>query len=137
MVEITFPVEFVVHGTPVSLQASARSKQNWAEHIRAAAANSLAPDRFNTTEPIGIRVLYFTDRESSADLDNILKPIFDGLNGVIYIDDKQIEWIEAHRFAVDRDFGLPSPSDLLLSLVAQEGDRLYLKIMLSRDGGAS
>jgi Holliday junction resolvase RusA-like endonuclease len=46
-------------------------------------------------------VVYFKDRR--RDLDNVLKPLLDALNGIVYRDDRQVAHLEfTKRFDVRR-----------------------------------
>lgn len=45
--------------------------------------------------------LTFYGARANADLDNLVKAVLDALNGVVYLDDKQVEVVEARRFATN------------------------------------
>ena len=88
--EIELPVEFIVTGTPVSLQASSDSRRLWKDRVEAAARKMRQPESFLVTRPLAVLVHVFFDAPTSGDLDNLLKPILDALEGVIYTDDNLI-----------------------------------------------
>lgn len=94
------PFEFVVVGTPISLQARAAARSRWKARVAAAARVLLPSPPLLTPDPVRVRVMYFFV-SGDADLDNILKPIFDSLVGLVYVDDAQIIDISA----VKRDLG--------------------------------
>jgi len=50
---------------------------------------------------IKCRVEFYGPRK--GDIDNLLKSLFDGLNGIAFDDDKQIR--ELHAICIDADFG--------------------------------
>lgn len=49
------------------------------------------------TGPIGLRVIAYCWGGRPGDLDNIVKAIQDGLNGVVWCDDGQVVKLEAER----------------------------------------
>lgn len=99
MVEIAFPVEFIVDGVPASLQAGARSRQAWMARVRQASLAALPEGHLATAAPLAITLFFFPDRPDGADLDNLIKPVLDALNRHVYIDDRQVERIWAQRVA--------------------------------------
>jgi Holliday junction resolvase RusA-like endonuclease len=84
------PFERFVFATPVSRQSRDRKKRrDWREEIRAKALEVQAPHDLPWSEPIRVRIGYYF-RGDSLDVDNILKAILDGLEGVVYTDDNLI-----------------------------------------------
>jgi hypothetical protein len=53
-VEIEFPIEFMVPGVPLSLQASAASRENWKERIRIVARQLLPEGHFAAEGPMKV-----------------------------------------------------------------------------------
>ena len=86
--EPDFPIEFLVEGTPVSLQTKRPEEPNGKRGKDASRA--VLPD-------IGLRgdawlnLIYFPDTSMQGDIDNIVKPILDALGKHIYVDDSQVE----------------------------------------------
>ena len=86
-VEIEFPLEFVVAGTPVSLQTKRReSLDEWKVRVVEASRTVLPEGYFATDDPLAITLYYFPDYETQGDIDNIVKPILDALGRHIYVD---------------------------------------------------
>jgi hypothetical protein len=84
------PLEFIVLGTPVTLQGSSDAKRLWQQRVRQAgeaASNGAAP---SSVDELVLRVAYFYGYAPAGDLDNIVKPIQDALKGVAYVDDIQV-----------------------------------------------
>ena len=75
------------------MQASARSRARWRECVREAAQAKLSPGSWAWTTQLRVAIVYFSEGPSSLDADNIAKPILDALNGVIWVDDRQIDEI--------------------------------------------
>jgi hypothetical protein len=79
-VEVQFPVEIVLHGVPLSLQASAQSRKRWQQRIRTAARVELPEFYFAAEAPIKVTIYYFPDAPMDGDIDNIVKPILDAFS---------------------------------------------------------
>lgn len=79
-VEIEFPVEFLVAGTPVSLQAKRReSIDQWKTRVIDASRSILPEGHFATKNPVAATLFYFPAAEMAGDIDNIEKPVLDAL----------------------------------------------------------
>ena len=79
-VEIVFPVEFLVSGTPPSHQSARRDAlDDWKANVREASRSALPEGHFATDAPVAVTVYYFTDGSETGDLDNIIKPILDAV----------------------------------------------------------
>jgi crossover junction endodeoxyribonuclease RusA len=129
-VEIAFPLEFLVSGTPVSFQAKrAESKAAWKDRVRQASYACLPEGHFATGVPIAITLFYFPAAEMEGDIDNIVKPILDALCQHIYFDDQQVERVWAQKFERDRIFQFSAPSATLSTAI--EGDKPLLYVRLS------
>lgn len=84
------PWDFVVIGTPLSVQASGRSKARWKAAVQAAAQAAWPLGEAPLTDKLQIQVTCFHDSAPPLDADNMLKPIQDALNGLVYKDDRQL-----------------------------------------------
>lgn len=104
-------VEFVVWGTPRSQQAKHRGQ--WQTRVQKAAP--LPPKLL--TGPLKLRIDFFFEGATNLDTDNIIKPIQDSLNDVVYQDDETVVDVCARK--IDRQH-LPTlvavPSVLLTAL---------------------
>ena len=122
------PLEFVVNGTPVSLQASARSRTNWKRTVETAASKSFSFDTWLVEDPLAVTIFHFHRDERPADLDNIVKPILDAMVRVVYVDDEQVERLVVQRFdSVARD-GIIDPSPTLIGAMDASADAVYILI---------
>lgn len=99
---MAFPFEFKVEGPPVSQQTHDRAGlQAWKDIVRAEAMR-LWLERSPVTNRLMITVVYYHEgEETNIDNDNMLKPIQDALNGIIYVDDKQIIDTRVRRTSLD------------------------------------
>lgn len=133
-IEIRFPVEIVLQGVPLSLQASAQSRGRWRERIRAAARAELPEFQFAAEAPIKVTIYYFPDAPMDGDIDNIVKPILDSLSRFVYVDDNQVERVLVQKFEPGRFFTFKDPTPRLAAALETEGPRVYLHIDLSEVG---
>ena len=131
--EIEFPVEFLVEGTPMSLQAKERrSIERWKRQIIEASRVALPEAHFAAAVPLAITIFYFPADEMEGDLDNIVKPILDALEKHIYMNDRQIRRILVQIFEEEdpSDFGAEAP---ILKEILLNKPRPILYIRLSDD----
>ena len=84
------PFEFIVIGVPVSHQTKNRTRlQAWRTQVRNAAQALWPPEAPPVTVHVRMRIVYYYDG-APLDIDNMLKPIQDALNGLVYEDDRQV-----------------------------------------------
>lgn len=127
--ELEFPIEFVVPGTAVSLQAKRRaSVDQWKDRIREHSREALPDLHFVTDEPIAVTLFYFPDSEMQGDVDNIVKPILDALCRHIYLDDHQVERVSVQKFEPGRVFQFGTPSGTLEAALSGEKPLLYVRL---------
>jgi crossover junction endodeoxyribonuclease RusA len=131
-VEIQFPLEFIVPGTPVSLQVKrAESKVAWQERVKRASYEALPEGHFSTGSPMSITLFYFPSAEMQGDVDNIVKPILDALCKHVYNDDKQVERVWVQKFEPGKVFEFANPSEVLSKAI--EGQKPLLFVRLTDD----
>ncbi|WP_085639626.1 RusA family crossover junction endodeoxyribonuclease [Marivita geojedonensis] len=97
-VEISFPITFAVLGTPVSLQASAQSREDWKQRVREASRTVVAEHCWASEEQVSLTIYDFPTDATGGDIDNIIKPIQDAMHPQIVQDDEQISRVVAQRF---------------------------------------
>lgn len=133
------PFEFVVIGKPVSHQAKERKRVNvWKQQVR-----ETALDNWKEETPIGdyIQVIithYYDadpggDESAVPDNDNIVKPIRDALNGLIYVDDYQITDFISRRRNLNGSFRIKGISPALAEGFSQGKEFLHIKVESAPD----
>jgi len=126
-----FPFEFVIAGPPLSLQTRNRQRyQAWKDAVRGAAAARWPATLAPTSESVKIRITYYYDR-NSPDVDNIIKPIQDALNGLIYVDDRQVIETTSRRRRRDRSFRISVMSPVLAAGIEQDVEFLHVEVVLA------
>ena len=127
--EILFPIEFLVFGTPVSLQSRrAESRDEWKNRVKAASTATLPAPHFVSDGRIAATLYYFPDAPMQGDVDNILKLTLDALVGHVYLDDSQVERIVVQKFDPGGSFVFADPSPTLASAVEAQRPVLYMRI---------
>jgi crossover junction endodeoxyribonuclease RusA len=127
-VEIEFPLEFIVEGTALSLQAKRRKSINqWKARIRDASRAVLPEGHFATERPLAVTLYYFPPAQM-GDVDNIVKHILDALEKHIYMSDRQIQRVLAQKFEPGNVFAFGSPSPALLEALNRPKPVLYIRL---------
>lgn len=130
--QITFPIEFIVHGTPVSLQCKrSESRAEWRSRIRNASKTVIPDDHFASDERMAVTLFYLPEEPMQGDIDNIVKPILDSLRQYIYIDDVQVERVVVQKFEPGNLFSFQRPTDTFVK--ALTGTKPVLFIRVSND----
>lgn len=130
--EIIFPIEFTVLGTPVSLQAKrAASKEQWKARVKDASASAIPQPHFVSDERIAVTIYYLPEERVEGDVDNIVKLILDALCKHIYIDDAQVERVVVQKFEPGNVFAFSGPSAAMVD--ALNGPKPVLYIRVSND----
>lgn len=129
--EIVFPAEFVVLGTPVSAQAKEpSSKTEWKNVVKAASLGALPSPHFATDKRISLTLYYFPADRMTGDVDNIIKLVADALASHIYLDDDQIDRVVVQRFEPGSVFGFSNPSVELVGAITGPKPALYVKVSI-------
>lgn len=121
-------LEFVVPGPPVSHQTSDRANlKAWQTTIRAEAAKTW------TLPPLKgkLKFLLINFHEGDKpplDDDNMVKPIRDALNGLVYEDDRQIRYSETLQVPIDDPIKIRGASAILLAAYSKGDEFLYVRI---------
>jgi crossover junction endodeoxyribonuclease RusA len=134
-IEINFPVEFIIEGVPLAQRASAASLEKWKARVADAARAQLQEGHWATTGPVAITILYFPIATMRGDVDNIVKPILDALNRLVYIDDRQVERIWVQKFEPGRVLTFSEPTPTLADALERDRPVLYVRIDDEITGG--
>lgn len=126
-----FPVEFIVTGTPVSHQGSSRGLAAWKERVRVAAQTRIR----DTSEwawlddrPVSVTILYFLPTPMTGDVDNIVKPILDGMTGAVFPDDRVVERVLIQRFEPGYDWVITPRTEQLFGALAEAPPVVYIRV---------
>jgi len=118
--------EFLIPRRPVSLQTRKRSKlQDWQAFVRAEASKTWVGAPYSGNVHLTLVYLYDTD---PVDTDNIIKPIQDGLIGLVYEDDSLVTDVESHRRSLSGTFDVALCPLLLLHGIFEGSECVYVRI---------
>jgi crossover junction endodeoxyribonuclease RusA len=127
--EISFPIEFLVRGTPVSFQAkSATARVEWKNRVTAASAQVLPQPHFASDQRMAVTLYYLPDAPMPGDVDNIVKLVLDALGIHIYLDDAQVERVVVQKFEPGNVFSFSNPSTTFVDAITGPKPVLYVRI---------
>nr|WP_321507940.1 RusA family crossover junction endodeoxyribonuclease [uncultured Celeribacter sp.] len=127
--EPDFPLEFIVLGTPVSLQrANKKARDEWKKLVKAASKDTLPQNAFLSEDPISITLYYYPENRMVGDVDNIVKLTVDAMCKHIFLDDDQVERIVVQKFEGDRVFAFSDPSEVLAECMLGDKPALYVRV---------
>ncbi|MCW3054238.1 MAG: crossover junction endodeoxyribonuclease RusA [Chthonomonadales bacterium] len=124
------PFEFTVDGPPVSQQARPRTRlQDWKRFVRAEASKRWPSGTLPISAPVQIIVVYYHDGPSvSIDDDNMVKPIQDALNGLVYVDDNLIVDTTIRKTDLNGSFKLHGLSRVLAEGFIRNREFIYVRV---------
>ena len=124
---MALPFEFALEGPPVSQQTRRRALvRQWTQHVRNAAEQRW-DGSLPGTGPVMVSILYVFDR-GAFDVDNIPKPILDGLKGLVYLDDIQITDLICRKRRWDRVLRMATPSSMFDEFLRGHSEFVYVRV---------
>jgi hypothetical protein len=118
--------------TPRSLDAE--RQQGYRQALRDG-ARAQYTDEPSRAESLYVRIVWFSRKKGGPDTDNIVKPILDELDGIIYRTDAQIKQCLATRIDLTKPYAISDrnvPDDLYRSLVdlisSSHSDILFIEV---------
>lgn len=130
-VTVPFPLEFLIRATPRSLQSSGKAKEAWKSMVGVAAREQIAAIRdftFLDRRPLSVTIFYFPPAPMQGDIDNIVKPILDGLWGIVYPDDQVVEKVVVQKFEPGLYVEFESLTDALQRAIAADRPVVYVMV---------
>src|SRR5437764_5659447 len=126
-------LEFVVPGPPASHQTNDKNNlKAWQAAVRAEAAKVWPKPPL--TGKLKFLVINFHEGDKPPmDDDNMVKPIRDALNKLVYQDDRQIRHSELIQVCIDAPMRLRKASKILLEAFQKGEEFLYVRIEEAND----
>jgi Holliday junction resolvase RusA-like endonuclease len=126
--------ELTIDGPPLSHQTRDRARlQIWKQTVRDAAFKiwgAVPPVSFN----VRISVAYFHDGPAARiDNDNMVKPIQDALNGLVYVDDHQVTHTEVRKGDLNGRYYVRGMSLVLLNAFSLGREFVYIMVEKAPD----
>jgi crossover junction endodeoxyribonuclease RusA len=127
--EIAFPIEFLVSGTPVSLSSqNSNAKDQWKSRVKNSSSRALPSPHFASSERLAVTIYYFPAEPMQGDVDNIVKLILDGMNRHVFIDDRQVERVVVQKFEPGNIFSFSKPTLSLIDAINGQKPILYIRV---------
>lgn len=121
-------VEFTVEGPPISHQTqNKRALAAWkgAVHDQASRVYAGLPQ----TGLLKCTIMHFFEGpDAPMDDDNMVKPIRDAMNGLVYVDDSQIRHGEYAQTSIDERYNVRGVSLVLLSAFHVGNPFIYVRV---------
>jgi crossover junction endodeoxyribonuclease RusA len=112
--EDMLPFEFTIQGPPVSNQTRNRARLLlWKQDVRAAAQARIPAGTSPVRDPVQVTITYYYEGDS-PDVDNIIKPIQDALNGLVFTDDAQVAETKSRKRLLNGSYEIKGASGVLL-----------------------
>ncbi|NJK27784.1 MAG: RusA family crossover junction endodeoxyribonuclease [Coleofasciculaceae cyanobacterium SM2_3_26] len=130
--------EFIIPGKPVSHQAKDRQRVRvWTEKVRQTAVAAWK-EANPLSDPLRVIITHYYDapdgnEDSVPDSDNIVKPVREALNGVLYKDDSQITDFISRRRNLNGSFRIRGMSPVLAEGFCKGESFLHVKIEYAPD----
>jgi crossover junction endodeoxyribonuclease RusA len=123
--------EFVIEGPPVSVKAkktNTRRYRKWISTLRSAARKEWPDNEPPIVDPsITVHITnYFT--LAPPDVDNIIKPILDALETVVYTKDEQVWKVISQKVDLSLMPTIQDPSPLLAGALEKYSELLHIVV---------
>jgi crossover junction endodeoxyribonuclease RusA len=125
--------EFCVHGRPVSAQTDIRSRlAAWQRQIRAAATAAWPAGQPPYAVAVELRITHYAERPI-ADMDNLIKPIQDALQGITFVNDRAVKDVAGNWRDIDGRFRLRYISRPLADAFSDGRQFVHIRLWLAPD----
>lgn len=122
------PIEFTFEGPPLSLQSkSSTRKQAYKTRVENEAKAMLPAGFIPVTGQVSIVITYYYEGDT-PDIDNIIKPIQDALNGIIYQDDNQVADTRSRKKEINSSYRIRNVSLPILQAFSKGTEFVHVKI---------
>jgi len=130
--EIPFPLEIVINAYPVSSQTdNKKGREAWKRFVGECAQNRINDVigwYYLDERPLMASIYFFPPDEMDGDIDNIAKPILDGMIAIAYPDDRLIERAVVQKFEPHVKWSFSAPSPMLASALDMDPPALYIRL---------
>ncbi|HTW69445.1 MAG TPA: RusA family crossover junction endodeoxyribonuclease [Acetobacteraceae bacterium] len=124
-------VEFCVHGRPLSARTRRRgSLAAWRQQVRAVALAALPDGHAPYAVAVELRITLYAPRPV-ADMDNLIKPVQDALQGILYEDDRMVKDVSGNWRNIDAPFQLHAASDVLVIALGSRRQFMHIRLWVA------
>jgi crossover junction endodeoxyribonuclease RusA len=125
---LPFPLEFIVPGTPVSLQGSPRGRNAWKALVNQISQANCPADITQNQVPLHVSIYYFCAAPMQGDVDNIIKPILDAMCGTAYVDDQCVASLIVRKVEPGQPVQVTNPSPILANALTSAKPLVYIRV---------
>ncbi len=127
---VSLPFEFIINGPPVSHQTRNPARlRDWKALVRTEAAKRWPPWTAPVQVALKITVVYYHDSEVvRIDEDNMIKPTQDAMNGLVYVDDRQVTDVSARKTDLNGSFRIRGLSPVLAEGFCRDREFLHVRV---------
>jgi hypothetical protein len=124
-------LEFCVHGRPMSGRTKSRSRLAvWQQQVRGAATAVWPAGLAPHAVAVELRITHYAPKPI-ADMDNLIKPIQDALQGILYVDDRVVKDVTGNWRNIDTPFRLIHMSQPLADALGDGRPFVHIRLWLS------
>ena len=131
-ISLPFPIEFVIRDTPRSHQSkNNKAKELWKRRvgeIASAHVKTLRDFFFLDDRSLAATIFYFPPTEMEGDVDNIVKLIVDGMDKIVYPNDRLIERVIVQKFEPGVEVVFRSVTPTLAQALETDPPAIYIRI---------
>jgi hypothetical protein len=121
-------IEFLILDRPLSLQTNSRRKfQAWKDTVRGEIAKVWGGRRILSVGEYHLTIVHMYT-ESPPDVDNIIKPIQDALEGLVLFNDRLVSDVESHRRHLRGHFDFDRLPPLIMSALTSSMECVYVRL---------
>ena len=136
MAQVDF--EFLIPQSPFSVnlvgkgRKQTKSPNDWKDKVgntaRARWERDGRDEALPTIQPVEVIITtYYTNERK--DVDNVIKPILDGMKNVVYADDRQVFRVTSERVDLSDLTQIDVPSPLLVEAFEQHAEFAHIRLM--------
>jgi len=118
--------DFVVMGIPRT--PASRSRKTWQEKVKTAASDEWPEGQAPFEGELSARIVYFFPEQTSVDVDNIIKPILDALEGLVYENDRVVFEVLCRKSSLSELTILANAPLKLVQSLQDDTDQVFVRI---------
>jgi crossover junction endodeoxyribonuclease RusA len=120
------PFDFVVRGTPRTPKS--KSKATWQDVVRSAATSAWPRGRDFLQGELSAQIVHFFTDSTDLDIDNIIKPILDSLEGLVFENDRTIFEVTARRTRQASELTIKEAPLCLIEALVVEPEFVFVRV---------
>jgi len=120
-------LEFVLLGPPVSNQSPGPNLAAWRARV-AGESRMRWPNPPLTGNLKAVVINFYAGNKPSVDVDNMSKAVLDEMQGIVYVDDRQVVQAEITHVKIGAAFSIVGVRPIIVSSIHAGNEFLYVRI---------